>query len=207
MDTGSLIQQSKSVQLEQEQVLVDRCRRGDKDAFARLMRLYEKQIYNYTYRMLGSEEEAEDLTQDIFVAAYRGIRGFRGEAKFSTWLYRIALNQTRNRIKYLSRRHYFARQARRAEPGSGLAAEHPEYIADDAPSPEQWIMSKDLASKAQECLNQLAHQARQILVLRDVQGFSYEELSEMLSLNLGTVKSRLHRARVALQENLAKQLD
>jgi RNA polymerase sigma-70 factor (ECF subfamily) len=98
MDTISLAQQSKSIQREQEQALVQ-CRKGDREAFARLMRLYQRQIFNYTYRMLGNAEEAEDLTQDIFVAAFRGIRGFRGEAKFSTWLFRIALNQTRNRIK------------------------------------------------------------------------------------------------------------
>ena len=207
MDTISLVQQIKSIQGEQEQALVQRCRRGDRDAFARLMRLYQRQIFNYTYRMLGNAEEAEDLTQDIFVAVFRGIRGFRGEAKFSTWLYRIALNQTRNRIKYLSRRNFFARQAKRAEPGNNFTAEYPEAIADSGPSPEQWIMTKDLVSRVQECLNQLEHQARQIIVLRDVQGFSYEELSQMLSLNLGTVKSRLHRARAALQECLAEHIE
>jgi RNA polymerase sigma-70 factor (ECF subfamily) len=207
MDTISLAQQSKSIQREQEQALVQHCRRGDREAFARLMRLYQRQIFNYTYRMLGNAEEAEDLTQDIFVAAFRGIRGFRGEAKFSTWLFRIALNQTRNRIKYLSRRNFFARQAKRAEPGNNFTAEYPEAIADSGPSPEQFTMTKDLVSKVQECLNQLGHQARQIIVLRDVQGFSYEELSQMLSLNLGTVKSRLHRARAALQECLAEYIE
>ena len=91
--------------------------------------------------------------------------------------------------------------------GSNQTAEYLETVADSGPSPEQWIMAKDLASRVQACLEQLGHQARQILILRDVQGFSYEELSEMLSLNLGTVKSRLHRARTALQECLVGQLD
>jgi RNA polymerase sigma-70 factor (ECF subfamily) len=207
MGTESLDQQSSTVKRQEEQLLVDRCRRGDRESFAQLMRLHEKQIYNFTYRMLGNEGEAEDLTQDIFIAAFRGIRSFRGEAKFSTWLYRIALNQARNRIKYLSRRKFFARQARRADYGAKMVSESPEGLADSAPTPEQWTIMKDLAAQVQECLNQIPHQARQILILRDVQGFSYDELSEMLSLKPGTVKSRLHRARAALRECLAGKLE
>ena len=207
MDTGPLTQQSKFARGEEEQLLVDRCRQGDRDSFARLMRLHEKQIYNFTYRMLGSEEEAEDLTQDIFIAAFLGIRRFRGEAKFSTWLYRIALNQTRNRIKYLSRRNFFAKQSSRAKSREVAPWENPDFLADGAPSPEQWTMTKNLAAQVQECLDQMPPEARQILVLRDVQGFSYEELSEMLSLNLGTVKSRLHRARATLQHFLADKVE
>jgi RNA polymerase sigma-70 factor (ECF subfamily) len=207
MGERSLVQKNKSIQREEEKALVHRCRRGDMDAFARLMRLYEKQIYNYTYRMLGNYAEAEDLTQDIFIAAFRGIRRFRGDAKFSTWLYRIAMNQTRNRIKYLSRRNVFARRSRRAGRYNNSTADYLESIEDDGPSPEQWTMAKDLASRVEECLDQLGHQTRQILVLRDVQGFSYEELSEMLLLNLGTVKSRLHRARTAQQDCLARHLE
>jgi RNA polymerase sigma-70 factor (ECF subfamily) len=207
MGRESLAQYSSSVKRQEEQLLVDRCRRGDRESFAQLMRLHEKQIYNFTYRMLGSVGEAEDLTQDIFIAAFRGIRSFRGEAKFSTWLYRIALNQARNRIKYLSRRKFFARQTTRADYGGNTASESPEGLADSAPTPEQWTMTKDLAAQVQECLNQIPPQARQILILRDVQGFSYEELSDMLSLKPGTVKSRLHRARAAMRECLSEKLE
>jgi len=207
MEKRSLAQQSSSAKSKEEQLLVDRCQQGDKDSFAQLMRLHQKQIYNYTYRMLGNAEEAEDLTQDIFIAAFRGIRNFRGEAKFSTWLYRIALNQTRNRIKYLARRNFFSRQVRRTGPGEELGMETPEGLADNGPTPEQWTMTRDLVARVQECLSQMSHQARQILILRDVQGFAYEELSEMLSLKPGTVKSRLHRARNSLQKCLTKKLD
>ena len=199
-------QQSSSIQHDEEQILVRRCRQGDTEAFAQLMRKHQKQIYNFTYRSLGSVEEAEDLTQDIFIAAFKGIRGFRGEAKFSTWLYRIALNQTRNRIKYLARRNFFARLTKKAESDLGHQVDGLDALPDGSPSPEQWTMTKDLAYKAQQCLNELPHQARQILILRDVQGFSYEELSEMLSLKPGTVKSRLHRARSVLQECLMQRL-
>jgi RNA polymerase sigma-70 factor (ECF subfamily) len=207
MGTGPLAQQNRSVKREEEQLLVDRCRQGDRESFAQLMRLHERQIYNFTYRMLGDEEEAEDLTQDIFVAAFKGIRKFRGEAKFSTWLYRIALNQTRNRIKYLSRRDFFAKQSRRVQYRQESPWENPDLLPDSAPTPEQWTLTKSMAAQVQECLNQIPPQARQILVMRDVQGFSYEELSEMLSLNPGTVKSRLHRARSALQQCLADKLE
>ena len=207
MGPKSLVQQSGSVKHDKEKLLVDRCRQGDRESFAQLMKLHEKQIYNFTYRMLGDEEEAEDLTQDIFVAAFRGIRRFRGEAKFSTWLYRIALNQTLNRIKYLSRRDFFAKQNRRAQHREESPWENPEFLADGNPTPEQWTLTKSMATQVQECLNQMAPQTKQILVLRDVQGFSYEELGEMLSLNPGTVKSRLHRARAALQKCLVDKLE
>jgi RNA polymerase sigma-70 factor (ECF subfamily) len=207
MGREPLAQYSSSVKRQEEQLLVDRCRRGDRESFAQLMRLHEKQIYNFTYRMLGSEGEAEDLTQDIFIAAFQGIRSFRGEAKFSTWLYRIALNQARNRIKYLSRRNFFARQRRRTDYRANIVSESPEGLADSAPTPEQWTMTKDLVVQVQECLNQIPPQARQILVLRDIQGFSYDEMSEMLSLKPGTVKSRLHRARAAMRECLSEKLE
>ena len=207
MDRRSLAQKSSSVKHKEEQLLVDRCQQGDRDSFAKLMGLHQRQIYNFTYRMLGSAEEAEDLTQDIFIAVFKGIKSFRGEAKFSTWLYRIALNQTRNRIKYLARRNFFAKRTKRAGLGEDMGLETPETLPDRGPSPEQWAMTKDLAAQVQECLNQMGHQAQQILLLRDVQGFSYEELSEMLSLKPGTVKSRLHRARNALQQCLAGKLE
>jgi RNA polymerase sigma-70 factor (ECF subfamily) len=207
MGTESLAQHSSSVKRQEEQLLVDRCRRGDKESFAQLMRLHEKQIYNFTYRMLGSEGEAEDLTQDILIAAFRGIRSFRGEAKFSTWLYRIALNQARNRLKYLSRRNFFARQRRRTNYGVNTVSESPEGLPDSAPTPEQWTMTRDLAAQVQECLNHIPPQARQILVLRDIQGFSYNEMSAMLSLKPGTVKSRLHRARAAMRQCLSEKLE
>jgi len=207
MGTGPLTQQSSIAKQDKENVLVERCRRGDKDSFAQLMRLYEKQVYNFTYRMLGNEEEAEDLTQDIFLSAFRGIRSFRGEAKFSTWLFRIALNQTRNRIKYLSRRRFFARRSRRVDSEGYASLDSPENLADRGPTPEHWTLTKDLATHVQECLGKMSPQARQILILRDVQGFSYKELSDMLSLTPGTVKSRLHRARAALQAYLADRLE
>jgi len=205
MGIQTLAYNSSSIKHDEEQVLVDRCRRGEREAFAQLMRQHEKRIYNYSYRMLGNQEEAEDLTQDIFIAAFRGIKGFRAEAKFSTWLYRIAMNRARNRIKYLSRRNFFSRGNRTDDSGQSLPLDDPEGLPSGTPSPEQWAMTKDLANQVQQCLNQMPHLSRQILVLRDVQGFSYEELSEMLALNQGTVKSRLHRARAALQHCLTKK--
>jgi len=207
MDRRSLAQKSSSVKHKEEQLLVDRCQQGDRDSFAKLMQLHQRQIYNFTYRMLGSAEEAEDLTQDIFIAVFKGIKSFRGEAKFSTWLYRIALNQTRNRIKYLARRNFFAKRTKREGLEEDMGLETPETLPDSGPTPEQWAMTKDLAAQVQECLNQMGRQAQQILILRDVQGFSYEELSEMLSLKPGTVKSRLHRARNALHQCLAGKLE
>ncbi|MFP3871245.1 MAG: RNA polymerase sigma factor [Syntrophobacteria bacterium] len=201
-----MAEQRSSIQRDEELALVRRCRRGDQEAFARLMHRYEKQIYNFTYRMLGSIQEAEDLTQDIFLAVFQNVESFRAEAKFSTWLYRIALNRTLNRLKYLSKRNFFAREHNWMKSWKRTEVDVLAGLSDEAPSPEQWTAAHEVAAQVQLCLNKLPPQSREILVLRDVQGFSYEELGEMLLLNQGTVKSRLYRARLALQRCLAKRL-
>ncbi len=171
---------------------------GEINDFAILVRKYQKGIYNYALRMVGHEEEARDLAQDIFVAAYKGLRGFRGESKFSTWLFRIAINQTKNRIKYLRRRHFFDDEQHTSE-----TRETPDAFATLSGSednPEEAFLKKDFNSLIMEGLMELPPEARQIIILRDIEDFSYEELSQIMELNLGTVKSRLHRARHALRK-------
>ncbi len=171
---------------------------GDVNEFAILVRKYQKGIYNYALRMVGHEEEARDLAQDIFVAAYKGLKSFRGESKFSTWLFRIAINQTKNRLKYLRRRHFFDNEQHTSE-----SREAPDAFAtlpDPEDSPEQAFLKKDFHALIMEGLMELPPNARQIIILRDIEDFSYEELSQIMELNLGTVKSRLHRARHALRK-------
>ncbi len=178
--------------------IIERILGGEVNEFAILVKKYQKGIYNYALRMLGHEEEARDLAQDIFVAAYKGLRGFRGESKFSTWLFRIAINQTKNRIKYLRRRHFFDDEQYTSE-----AKEVPDAFATLSGSednPEEAFLKKDFSSLIMKGLMELPPDARQIIILRDIEDFSYEELSQIMELNLGTVKSRLHRARHALRK-------
>jgi len=178
--------------------VIERILSGEINDFAILVRKYQKGIYNYALRMLGHEEEARDLAQDIFVAAFKGLKGFRGESKFSTWLFRIAINQTKNRIKYLRRRHFFDDEQITSE-----ARETPDMFATLSGSednPEEAFLKKDFNSLIMRGLMELPPEARQIIILRDIEDFTYEELSQIMELNLGTVKSRLHRARHALRK-------
>ncbi len=178
--------------------VIERILGGEVNDFAILVRKYQKGIYNYALRMVGHEEEARDLAQDIFVAAYKGLKGFRGESKFSTWLFRIAINQTKNRLKYLRRRHFFDDEQHTSE--SREARDAFATLSDPKDNPEEAFLKKDFNSLIMKGLMELPPEARQIIILRDIEDLSYEELSQIMELNLGTVKSRLHRARHALRK-------
>jgi RNA polymerase sigma-70 factor (ECF subfamily) len=181
------------------------CRKGDREAFAVLVRRHQKKMLNVAFRMIGDYEEACDVVQEAFLSAYRAIGKFRGDARFSTWLCGIVLNQARN---HLARKAAHARR----EAGS---------LDDPAKSKEGSFLNEPLSregsiaerfeqqereAKVQECISMLDGEQREVLVLRDIQGFSYEEIGAMLKLPDGTVKSRLFRARSALKDGLCRVL-
>jgi RNA polymerase sigma-70 factor (ECF subfamily) len=164
--------------------LVSRATSGDEAAFADLVRRHERKVYNLAFRMLGREEDARDAAQDTFVSCYRRLSGFRGEAQFSTWLHRIAVNAC-----------YDVLRRRR---GTVLPLE-------DAPEPTPQADHADAAAAAvdvQRALQDIAFDYRAVLVLYDIQGWAYEEVAGILDVPLGTVKSRLHRGRIALAQAL-----
>lgn len=172
-------------------------RARDEDAFCELVQVYQHKVFNITYRILGDRQEAEDLSQEVFITVFKHIDQFRGDAKFSTWLYRIATNHARNRIKYLSRR---ARQKHQD------IDDTPEGKLDDNPlgghlaRPDRQAQARQLEQIIQQGLAELQPEHREIVVLRDIENLSYREISEITNLAEGTVKSRLFRARVALKE-------
>lgn len=168
---------------------------GDEDAFAQLVRLHEKKVYNLTLRICGDPEDAADAAQDAFLSAWRGLPGFRGEAGFSTWLYRLASNAA---IDHL-------RRTRRQRCETSLdGGDHAMDIADTSLSPQMRTEAVELREAVLEGLAQLSDAHRQALTLREVQELSYEEISAVLEVDLGTVKSRISRARSALRKILLK---
>lgn len=179
---------------------VARCQRGETDAFTFLVRRHQKRMLNIAYRMIGDYDEACDVVQEAFLSAWRAIGKFRGDARFSTWLCSIVLNHARNRVMQRANR-------RRSEGGSfnNPSEGHlvNEHCCDQAPVIEQ-IEKRERESKVQECIGALEVEQREILVLRDIQGFSYEEIGLMLKLPEGTVKSRIFRARKVLKDGLMK---
>ena len=179
------------------------CQEGDADAFEHLVRRHQKRMLNIAYRVIGNYDEACEIAQDAFVAAYKNIAGFQRKAKFSTWLYAICINLARNRRKRLTTRHF--REGRSlddpiATPDGEMAVDPPA----SEPTPLERLEARDIRHYVQGCINTLDVDFKEVLVLRDIQGFSYEEISAMLKVPAGTVKSRLFRAREGMKDCLKK---
>lgn len=184
---------------EEERGLCARIAEGDDEAFGVLVERYQHRVFGFCARMLGDRAEAEDLAQDVFLTLYKNAGNFRGESAFSTWLFRIAKNQTLNRIKYLERR---GRSSRRRERDSEA---HLARIVDPAAlGPDDLVAHRERATLVQAAIDELAEEHRTVVVLRDMEDMSYEEISEITGLPLGTVKSRIHRARSALAKRLSR---
>jgi RNA polymerase sigma-70 factor, ECF subfamily len=174
--------------------LVQAFRQGDTQAFNRLVGLYQNKVYNLAYSYVKDQEEAKDLAQDIFVTVYRSLPGLKDPAKFSSWLYQTAINQCRNRYRRLRRRGFFETRSIDDE-------ESPLQLASDE-SLEKNIEEQQTAGILRAELAKMPETEKEILILRDLQGLSYEEIGEALHLPLGTVKSKLNRARLALKDRL-----
>lgn len=178
---------------EEELRLIRRVQAGETEAFEDLVRAHEKTVYNLALRMTGNAQDAEDMAQEAFLKAYRSLADFRGESKFSVWLYRIVSNVCLDHLRRQSRR-----------PTASLTAEDEEGeeqqwdVPDERLSPERLLEQKLTREAVQKGLAQLPEEQRQILLLREMRGLSYEEIGEILSLEPGTVKSRIFRARKRL---------
>ena len=185
-----------------DEQLVKGVAEGDTAAFERLIKRYQDRVYGFCLRILDDASEAEDVAQDVFLTLYRHADRFRGESLFSTWLFRIAKNQSLNRIKYLERR---GRQAKRA-----MGDSQDERVASirekEERQPDAMVESEQRAALVQRAMATLAEEHRVVLVLRDLDDLSYEEISEVTGLPIGTVKSRIHRGRAALAERLSRLL-
>ena len=180
-----------------EQDLISRSRAGDLDAFNVLVERYQRLVYNVALRMLGSAESAEDATQDTFLSAYRAVGRFRG-GSFKAWILRIAANSCHDKM----------RVTRRARVGSldSLMEESGDFIRDnEAESPEDYALRRELGRLLSEGLASLPEDQRLVVVLSDIQGLSYEEISEAAGCSLGTVKSRLSRGRARLRDFLLQR--
>ena len=178
---------------EQEAAIVRKVLGGDANAFETLVLEYEKNVYNIALRMTGNSEDASDMTQEAFIKAFNSLQSFRGDSKFSVWLYRIVSNVCLDFLRSRNRR-----------PTVSLSVEDDDGedtqldVADESQSPELLLDRKLTRESVRRGLDSLPPDYRQILLLREIQGFSYEEISKALHLEVGTVKSRIFRARKRL---------
>ena len=177
-----------------ESELIHAARRGDEAAFEQLVRLHEKKVYNLCLRMCGNAEDAAEAAQDAFLALWRGLDGFREDAALSTWLYRLASNACIDLL----------RRGKRTVDGVSLDDEdvHIE-VRDRAPTPQEHMERQETQRLVSEGLSALPEDYRQVLVLRELEQLSYAEIAEATALELGTVKSRINRARTLLRNYLA----
>ena len=188
---------------ELERSLLRRLRNRDERAFRELIDAHRDRVYNICYRMLGNRHESEDVAQEVFITVFKTIDTFREEAKFSTWLYRVAVNHCKNRIKYLARRH----DRDRDELDDQASGANGTPIGAPAPSaPDRALEGAQMEKLMQDAIASLEDEQRIVVVLRDVEDLSIEEICEITGLPDGTVKSRLHRARLVLRKKLARHV-
>jgi RNA polymerase sigma-70 factor, ECF subfamily len=189
---------------ELERSLLRRLRDRDERAFRELLELHKDRVYNITFRMLGNRAEAEDVAQEVFISVFKTIDQFREESKFSTWLYRVAVNHCKNRIKYLARRHDRDRDELDETAGgvNGASVHAPVRAA----QPDRALEGMQMEELLRDAIAKLDDDHRIVVVLRDVEDFSIEEICAITDLPDGTVKSRLHRARLALRKKLQRHV-
>jgi RNA polymerase sigma-70 factor (ECF subfamily) len=171
-----------------------RLRAGDRGAFEELVRTEQHRVYGLALRMLGNPAEAQDVAQEVFIRAHRGLAEFRGAARLSTWLYTIASRLCLNRLAGSERR-----LVRHGEETLG-------QLADAGPGPAETLERGELDEALHRAIAELPEERRVVVLLRDVEGLGYEEIAEILTLPVGTVRSRLHRARLDLKDKLERFL-
>ncbi len=181
-----------------EDVLLARCRKGNPRAFEELVELYEKKVYNLAYRMLGNMEDARDITQDAFIKVYSSLSNFRGDSSFSTWLFKIVSNMCLDELRRRGRRSFVSLD----EPLQQEDGEMPRQMPDLKMDLEKEVEDRYIQAMVHRAILSLTADHRMVIALRDLQGFSYEEIAEMMDCSLGTVKSRINRARLALRRQM-----
>lgn len=188
-----------------ERSLLRRLRDRDESAFRELLESHRDRVFNITYRMLGNRAEAEDVAQEVFIAVFKTIDQFREESKFSTWLYRVTVNHCKNRIKYLARRHDRDRDEldETSQQANGAVNGAPVRAA----QPDRALASAQMEKLLQEAIASLDEDQREVIILRDVEDLSIEEICEITKLPDGTVKSRLHRARLVLRKKMQRHVE
>ncbi len=178
---------------------------GEAAAFDRLIVLHQKMVFSLCLRLLGDYDDADDCAQEVFLKVHRYLKGFRFESSFRTWLYRVAVNTCKNRMASSESRMKKNIVRIGNEPGRDAAEEN--LIRDDAPSPLALLRRKELVLMLDRAIQELSAGQRLVVVLKDIEGASYEQISEMTGMKTGTVKSKLSRARLRLREVIKGMID
>lgn len=183
-----------------DRILITRCQRGDVEAFNLLLQRYERVVFNFAYRLAGNYDDANDVAQEAFVRAYNAIHTFRGDAAFSTWIFRITTNVFLDEKKRRKNRNYTSLDEVVELEESSVGRQ----IEDPAPNPEEILTANERTQLIGRAVQSLPEHQRTMVVLYHVQHKAYEEIAQIMDLPIGTVKSRLNRARLALKDKLSE---
>jgi RNA polymerase sigma-70 factor (ECF subfamily) len=182
-----------------EILLIKRSKKGDTDSFEELISNYQLNAYNIAFRMLGNQEDAKDCTQDALIKVYKSIGKFKGNSSFSTWLYRIVTNTCKDFIRKKKEVLYLDNDIK------GEEGNIKRELRDEGDTPETVLEKSELKEVVTQAISELNEDHREVIVLRDINGYSYDEIAEILNCSHGTVKSRINRGRKALKEVLLKK--
>lgn len=184
--------------------LVRRFNAGDQAAFVEIVTRYRDKMFHFALRLLRNRPDAEEIAQDTLIRAHRGLAHFRGDSSLSAWLHCIALNLSRNRYRYFIRRCCHATQSLDCAVSADNQATYADLVASDAPGPVREAATREFSALVAECMTKLDASQREILMLRNVRQYSYRDIARTLGIEMGTVKSRIGRARRDLRLMLAK---
>ncbi|MET0261355.1 MAG: sigma-70 family RNA polymerase sigma factor [Rariglobus sp.] len=196
---------TKAQEVALDRLLVDRIKDGDEAAFNEMVGRYWDRIYGMVHQLLRNQQDAEEVTQDAFIRAHRGLANFRGDSAFSTWLYQIATNLARNRYWYWWRR----KRDKTVSFDQPVSDDNDTplsevFAADDMATPGDITVTQELVDHIAVGMEKISAKHREILILRNVKNMAYEEIAEVLSISVGTVKSRIARARESLRDTIGK---
>lgn len=181
-----------------EKELILLAKDGNMKAYEEIISLYEKKVFSVIYYMVKNENEVEDIAQEVFIKIYKNLKNFKEESSLYTWIYRITINVCLDEIKRRKKVVYLDEEIETED------GEIRMQLADDSKGPSEIAEDKDLKQRLEACIRKLPEDQRIMIILRDIKGFTYMEIAEMLKMNLGTVKSKISRARAMLKEILDK---
>ena len=182
--------------------LIKKAHKGDVEAFEKIITEYQSIIYNIAFRFAGNAEDAADMSQEVFLKMFRNINSFQFKSKLSTWIYRVATNTCLDQVKRKNRNNPAYSLDDGFEDGDGSFFSN--EIADDSPTPDEVIEQAEMKDVINQAISELPDDYRTVIILRDIQGLSYDEIAEIIECSVGTVKSRISRGRRNLREILSK---
>lgn len=186
-----------------EKLLIKKSQSGDVDSFEFLLDSYDKKAYNIAYRIMGNEEDAKDMAQEALLRVYRSLKDFKGQSSFSTWLYRIVTNVCLDELRRRKKEKYVSMDSTIYTDNGELHRE----LCSEKETPESIYERVEEGELVRNAIQELSEDYRSVIVLRDIQGFSYEEISNILDCSLGTVKSRINRGRTILKDKLRASME